>query len=347
MKFDLRQTNISKGVAVCLLLWHHLFFNNKSMYKHYISALVLDGLPVEALISDICKVCVAVFLILSGYGLHKSYIKYLEKSKDKGIRFDLKFVKYRLLKLYIPFWTVFVIFVPLGLLFGRNYNTVYSSNPLNGIIDFFGLSYMFYGSMVNTANATWWYMSIILVFCAVYPLLHRFVRYSAELALSSAFLLCFIELPVREYFVWLLPFVFGVYISERDIFEKVSKLISTDFCRFLVSFFLIIAFIMIRNMTLNDVRFDFALGTAIILFTFWCTSKIPVLDKVLEELGKKSGFIFFFHTFIYSLYFARYIYWFRYPVLIFFALLVVSYLVAWVLQKLTDLTRVNKLNRIS
>lgn len=346
MKFDLRQTNISKGVAVCFLLWHHLFFNNPSMYKHYVSLLVFDGIPAEAMISDICKVCVAVFLILSGYGMHKSYKRCLEKSSNKGIRFDLNFIRYRLLKLYIPFWMVFIIFVPLGLLLGRNYDAVYGSNPVNGIIDFFGLSFLFHGSASNTANAAWWYMSIIVVFCVLYPVLHRFVNYSAELAVSSAFLLCFLDLPLREYNVWLLPFVFGIYISERDLFEKTSKLLSTDFTRLLSGLFLIVAFILIRNMSLNDTRFDFAFGTAVILFTFWCTSKIPVLNKVLEELGKKSGLIFFVHSFIYSMYFARYVYFFKYPVLIFIVLLVISYIVAWMLQKLIDLTRVNKLNRI-
>lgn len=346
MKFDLRQTNISKGVAVCLLLWHHLFFNNRSMYKHYISLLVLDGIPVEALLSDVCKVCVAIFLILSGYGLHKSYKKYLENNRNKGIGFDLRFVRYRLLKLYIPFWLVFILFVPLGLLFGRNYDVVYGSNPLNGIIDFFGLAYLFHGHTANTANAAWWYMSIIVVFCIIYPVLHRFIRYSAELAFSAAFLLCFIELPLREYTIWLLPFVFGVYASERNLFEKASELLSTDFNRLLASLFLVIAFALVRNMTLNDSRFDFAFGTAIILFTFWCTSKIPLLNKVLEELGKKSGLIFFVHSFIYSLYFASYIYYFKYPVLIFLVLLVLSYLVSLLLQKLIDLSRMNKLNRI-
>lgn len=347
MKFDLRQTNISKGVAVCLLLWHHLFFNNPSMYKHFISVLTFDGIPVESMISDMCKVCVAIFLILSGYGLHKSYVRYLEKSSDNGIRFDLKFVRYRLLKLYIPFWTVFIIFVPLGLLFGRNYDKVYSSNPINAVMDFFGLSYLFYGSNTNTANAAWWYMSIIVVFFSVYPLLHRFVKYSAEVALSLSFLLSFLELPVREYAIWLMPFVFGIYISERDIFGRVTKILVTDFNRFLASLFLTVAFALIRNMTLNDIRFDFAFATAIILFTFWCTSRIPLLNKVLEEIGKKSGLIFFVHSFIYSMYFARYVYFFKYPVLIFLALLIMSYLVSWMLQKMIDLTRLNKLGSMS
>lgn len=347
MKFDLRQTNIAKGVAVCLLLWHHLFFNDPSMYKNYLSVLAFDGIPVEAMISDLCKVCVAIFLVLSGYGFHKTYERYLEKSSSKGLRFDLKFIRYRLLKLYIPFWTVFIIFVPLGPLFGRTYDKMYSSNPLNVIIDFFGLSYLIHDNTDNSAVVAWWYMSIIVVFCVFYPLLHRFVKYSAELALSAVFLLSFLELPVKEYNIWLLPFFFGVYISERDIFEKASKLLATDLNRALAGLFLVVAFALIRNMTLNNVRFDFAFGISIILFTFWCTSKIPLMNMVLEELGKKSGWIFFLHSFIYSLYFSKYVYFFKYPFLIFIVLLIACYLVAWVLQKLIDLSRVNKLNRMS
>ena len=47
------------------------------------------------------------------------------------------------------------------------------------------------------------------------------------------------------------------------------------------------------------------------------------------------------------MYFARYVYFFKYPVLIFLALLIMSYLVSWVLQKLIDLTRMNKLGSMS
>lgn len=346
MKFDVRQTNIAKGVAVLLLLWHHVFFNSHGSYGHYHSLLKFGDLPVEAVISDMFKVCVAIFLILSGYGMYQSYAKNLEKSKKKGIRFDLSFIRYRLLKLYIPFWFIYVIFVPMGLLFGRDYAALYGS-PLNAVADFFGLAYLIHGPLSFTANAAWWYMSIIIVFCVLYPLLHRFLTYSPELTLAIALLLNFSILPAREYEIWFLPFVLGMYASRRNLFEKMHELLSTDTNRVLASFLLVIAFALCKNTFYDDLHFDFAFGFAIILFVYFAISRIPGVSLFLEDIGKKSGLIFMFHSFIYSLYFATFIYSFKYPPLIYLVLLGICYGVSWILQLLIDVTRVNKLNKLT
>lgn len=38
MDFDKRQTNIAKGVAVLLLLWHHLFYDDPDLLLYlYVS----------------------------------------------------------------------------------------------------------------------------------------------------------------------------------------------------------------------------------------------------------------------------------------------------------------------
>ena len=77
MSFDLRQTNILKGVSVSLLLWHHLFLNNT---KLCVTFLTFHGIPLVKMFADISKCCVALFIFLSGYGLFKSYSSYLEKN---------------------------------------------------------------------------------------------------------------------------------------------------------------------------------------------------------------------------------------------------------------------------
>lgn len=51
--FDKRQTNIAKGVAVLLLLWHHLFYNNPKNYGKFISVLNINNVPVESVIADL------------------------------------------------------------------------------------------------------------------------------------------------------------------------------------------------------------------------------------------------------------------------------------------------------
>ena len=71
-KFTINDSNIMKGTAIILMLIHHLFFSEEYIQK---CTLIL---PFEGnfllLLSSLSKVCVAIFVVISGYGLYKSYI---------------------------------------------------------------------------------------------------------------------------------------------------------------------------------------------------------------------------------------------------------------------------------
>lgn len=63
-QLSLKDTNVLKGVALLLLLWHHLFYKENGLYDDlYIAG---HGLVNE--LSIVSKVCVAIFVFLSGYG---------------------------------------------------------------------------------------------------------------------------------------------------------------------------------------------------------------------------------------------------------------------------------------
>ena len=65
-----------KGVAIILMLIHHLFYNDDLIQR---CTLIL---PYEEklllLFSSLSKVCVAIFVLISGYGLYKSYLSTTE-----------------------------------------------------------------------------------------------------------------------------------------------------------------------------------------------------------------------------------------------------------------------------
>lgn len=136
--FDKTQTNIVKGIAVLLLLWHHLFFNDPKNYDIFISLFNLRGIPVECFIASYCKVCVSIFLFLSGYGLYKSYSSYLiklEKSKKKAsVKTDLIYIKNHLIKLLSDYWFIYIVFVSMGFIFGRNPIDIYQGNIIYCIL---------------------------------------------------------------------------------------------------------------------------------------------------------------------------------------------------------------------
>ena len=113
--FSIKQTNIAKGIALLLLLWHHLFYNNPNNYNDFKSLYVFNGKPIECILADFCKVCVAMFLILSGYGLYKIYTSYIEKQMNqKGVnrlKNSVIYTKNRLIKLISDYWFIYIIFV--------------------------------------------------------------------------------------------------------------------------------------------------------------------------------------------------------------------------------------------
>lgn len=63
----LHDTSVLKGIAICAMLWHHLFLLHPE-YGYVVFHLALLG-----------KVCVAIFLLLSGYGLTIQMNKLLNK----------------------------------------------------------------------------------------------------------------------------------------------------------------------------------------------------------------------------------------------------------------------------
>lgn len=143
MIFDKRQTFIAKGMATLMLLWHHLFGSYSIFLDKVISLLSFKGIPVECIIASFCKICVAIFVLLSGYGLYKSYNKKSNDStvlsKKQKIIGDITFVKNHLIKIMFDFWLVYIIFVIMGIFFNHDAFEIYRGNFLYFLIDFFWL----------------------------------------------------------------------------------------------------------------------------------------------------------------------------------------------------------------
>ena len=87
-----------KAIALLLLMWHHLFGVE---YLSGWSAIIPGTEGASYVIGASGKICLAMFLFCSGYGLYKSYIS--KESTDKT--YTLK----RLAKTLIPYWLVMII----------------------------------------------------------------------------------------------------------------------------------------------------------------------------------------------------------------------------------------------
>ena len=109
LEFGRAETKAIKGVAVLLMLFHHIAgFPARlpidfSGFESYITALVEHGYIFNFAVS--AKICVSLFFFLGGYGF---YIR--RKSSKVSVISEI-------VRLYCAYWKVFIIFIPIGILF--------------------------------------------------------------------------------------------------------------------------------------------------------------------------------------------------------------------------------------
>lgn len=353
MKFDKRQTNIAKGVALLLLLWHHLFYKHTDYFALFDSVALVDGIPLESQIASYGKVCVAIFLLLSGYGMYKSgqSLQRRMSAAGRGLRITdhLRFVKNHFIKLMADYWLVYFIFVPLGICFGVYFWEVYQQNFGNGVLDFFALSFYF---RTPSMNPSWWYMSIILAFYLLFPLFKKWADVLPELMLAVALGIMLWPEQWRQsaefqevcrYIEWLPPLMLGMLMARCGGFERVQRRYPHWWQGALFAVPAVALTAYQRCMTKQDVRFDALFALAIVFLCYLVLSHIPVVSGGLAWLGGYSGTVYMLHTFVFLLYGKDWVYSLRIPPLIYVVVLAVCLLLAVGIKYLKKLLRIDKL----
>ena len=140
---DKKLTSQLKGIAIIFVLIGHMtimnFLNNYKAFQNFGSF------------------GVDIFLILSGYGLYKSYVK-------KGISKD--FVIKRISTIYIPFIIVVLIEIPFKT-YKQNYYFSYKQI----------LTFLTGFDIKVTLDATLWYISFILLWYLIFCIIYRHSKY--------------------------------------------------------------------------------------------------------------------------------------------------------------------------
>ena len=347
--FDKRQTNIAKGIAVLFLLWHHLFLYTPDGTDAFISIFSIRGIAIETVLAAYLRVCVAMFLFLSGYGLYKSWVKNNSKDvqyvrKKQFFISQLLFVKKHILKLLLGFCFIYILFVPLSIWFGQPFWEVYG-NPFIGLLDFLGIA-----DLVGTAtmNQSWWFMSLIIVLYILFPILVGVMKKMPELLLAiatavlllGAFNFGFGVVKYNEYY---LPFVFGMYFARINLFEFLSNRFNSNVKRIAIVLPVILICLVYRFVSENTVYLDFVFASSIILISYFFISKTKVLSSSLEVIGRNSDSIYMFHLFINYYYFQSYLFSLRYSLIIFLVYVIVCLLFAFLIHKMKKILFFDKL----
>lgn len=286
-------------------------------------------------------------MFLTGYGFTRSYNAKCRNENFSLVRFV--FDKYVNLEINYLFIYIFAFIVAL-LSVGNHPLDIYNQTALplyNFVVDIFGMAN---GFGTPTLNGTWWYMTLAILLIFFLPLV-----VSAVKRFNILIPLLFFFLPMfgitNEYLVCYFPAaVLGVWCAEYDIFSKISE-IGHKYIRVAIVVGLIIVFCKARIefgwMGITNTVIAFLI--ILLLFLLTKPTKKNIIYRLLLWVGENSLSIFLTHTFVTVYYASGFIYRFKYSILIFIVTLMVSVVIAFlidILKKVTGFSRLVKYIRL-
>ena len=338
--FSKKDTAAVKGLAVLLLLIHHLYMGVLP------APMSLFGNSPITVLATLSKVCVAVFALLSGYGVAVSY-----RRRSGTI---LAFQKKHLLGLLKPYWLVYAVFFILSAFFAREEFSIaacYGQGVrgfLSALAEISALRPLF---GTGTLNQTWWYMEAALVLYLFFPLLYRLCEKVPYLLLPvTALPLIFYTIfgnnrwdTCREIY-WFFPFCVGIFLAQRDLLNRFCIECEKSRAKCTAGSFLFLLLCTGIRAKIG-LAFDTFFALSILLFMRCVFCRMPIVGNVFSFLGRYSADIFYTHSFFYcyfitQTYFVRYFLWSENPFLYLAALpvlLAVSLITAVLLEKLRKL----------
>lgn len=335
-KFDIQYSYMFKGIAVLMLLLHHIL-NSKYSFTSIIPPSILAHLV------SCGKVCVSIFFFLSAYGLEKSY----EKLLIHKWKADLYFAGKHVVKLLLSFWCVYFTFVPLSVFFHYSFVEIYSRSGnifINMLSDMLGMAYIFGTPSVNN---TWWYLGVSLIFYVVSPIIFRIINNLSKWSYLVFGLMAVIctcgYYGYKGLLVYFIPYFMGAIVAKENLLEKMvldgKNNFRWEILKQALMVTVAVSVVFIREWywqnDLKNYRLDWIIAFVLIYIVYFYSSIDTILSKSLVKLGHESGNIFFFHSFLYAFWFTDLLYGrLKYGIIIYAAFLIICYFVSRMIENL-------------
>lgn len=322
--FDKEIVTAIKGMAILILLFHHLF-GSPSWLENSISFFSIrtwGGESLEILLAGQGKMCIAIYTVLSGYGLYISFSK-------RNRKFDWKYALDKDLKLLIIFFLVYLFTqLPFDMVSG-DYSNI---NPINNsFLTFYLIAIWTYPLWMCLLKK----MKCEYVWCFIIPILGMAVREG----------LSYIGIVDGVFYTYILylPFLLtGGLLYKSNLFGKLYDKFSLykPIIGKVVGVMLILISIILRFL-LKSHALSFDAWVAVIFIfglSLLLQGKHRCFYKPLYFMGKHSTNLWFEHTFlIVNGYFIQRIVYAPYiPVIILaWAVLLclpVSFLINWIMK---------------
>lgn len=334
--FTLNQTFYTKGIAIILMIFHHLFWDYPNI------GIEFGGMAVSQRIGIIGKVCVSIFVILSGVGL------YYTSSKERYI----KFYSQKITKLYANYLFIVITSFIISLVLFKDAFFNILGGRVEGIIKIIlTISGFHYLIGYQGINAAWWFVTLIIILYLLFPILNNLLSKYNNKLLIFLFFMSFIsiiplgKIKILEIVSWLFPFVLGMYIAKSNILFRMKQYINLKFKLIknlvLISIFLFLLFVRssISPQGIIAIKIDYFIAFLIIYFVYCYYNYFSITKNFIIYLGKRSMEIFYVHMFISNYYLKDLIYGFKNPIFMVIIVLIISLLWAEILVLLRNIIK--------
>ena len=344
---DKRASSIAKGIAIVLMFIHHLFYSNNVLNRRINDYTVLNYAPLGnsrvILFSQLCKVCVAIFVFVTAYGTYKQVSRHQEKTNYANYSVQ------HYIKLIGSKFPILLVFGLLGLFTGyKNPVDLYFSKGLiRGVIymlfDILCLSHTFATPMMNPA---WWYLSLAVLWIFLIPILVPVAnRYGSVFLLALSVLLpSMAGLDSSAIFWRYLPTaMLGLLYAQYDLFERSREGLSNKALRLLILVVVGVSACLFK-MRIPRLVFLFEPIVACVTCAFAIEiASVPLMSNVLDCLGIHSSNMYMTHNLLLGYYLTDIIYSASNWILITCLFILISLIVSLITEFVKKKSRYDKL----
>lgn len=305
--FTRDDTVMVKGIAIFLLLVHHMGATNPGI------PLSFQGLSVSVVLEHLGKVCVALFTVLSGYGITEG-----SKKHEKKLSYVISHVK----KILFGFWGIYLLTLALSIAQGVSPRQIYG-NGFSGafylIKDFLGLQNFLV--VTPTLSGIYWYIECIFVCYLLFPVLNilfdKLKRFDF-LLLVLTFIPWIYYLIKQDYMMhtdreifYIFSFCLGIYLSKHQILNCLKKAVGKPWaCVAAIAGVVVMAVLRLKLCLPVDGFF----AVSIICVCIFTVNRIPdtFVGRIITAFGKCEFELYLLHPVVFGLFagvpFARGIY---------------------------------------
>ncbi|MEG0515421.1 MAG: acyltransferase family protein [Cetobacterium sp.] len=337
MSIEREITQELKGIAVIFMVTHHLFRFPERIYEgNYISLTgnIYKNYNLEYLIGDFGKICISMFLFLSGLGF------YLSKNVDFN-SFKKRFVQFYKYYLYI---LTLVSLLGFFLIKGKliKGKIMYSGGINELLLNILAIKTTYCGE--------WWFVGLYLQILLVSPLIFYILKKNIKISVGIhlfLYLFYFIGLFIKYtnfYFLkenivyinfmrfnfYQIIYYLGIITAKLKLYEKIKIKINP--------YIGILSIFLIRNLTEKfkiTVIFECSLVFLLIYFFLKILekNKLSSMRKILEILGENCLNIWLIHSLYIYYFFQKLTYQPRYSFLILIWVIFLSFVTGKLLEK--------------